>query len=202
MALKPDMRAVGFLNAEFHTIVVSTAVHDGFDVGYHGRKVRACDDPWPARRRGHQFVGVIAVLLEVMRQEDQRVGWLRAQAVDDGRAVLDDAIGVGEVAQMTRARDGGTDQRCQRLEDIDLRRRPFAFAPAAIQGDESPPVTVGEHRNSQRQLDVSHLEQRAAGVVEIPDVGDDRLAPRELRHPRAESHVGHVRLYSLEITCG
>ena len=65
---------------------------------------------------GQQFVGLVAVPADVLRHEDQRKRGLRAEPIKNGRAVLDDAVGIGQGLEMPCAGDRGADQFRQRLQ--------------------------------------------------------------------------------------
>ena len=100
---------------------------------------------------------------------------------------------------MPCAGDRRANQFSERLERVDLGRRPLAFKAAFVESDQAPPLAVDKHRNGHYRFDVSLFEQAASGGPEIAGVADDRLAPCEPRRPELESDFGHGLLYFLVI---
>ena len=190
VAVEPDEPAVSLPQAEFDVGGRHRAGEQQANLLVNRRQVLRLDKLGPAGGLGQQIARGIAVAVDVLRQIAQRIGRLRRQPVENGRAVLDDAVGVGQALETRGVRDCRADQFRQGLDGVDLGRRPVAFAAAVVEADEPLPLPVGKHRNAQRRFDAAQLEQRTHRRVEVADMSGDGLATLKPRDPVAQPDLG------------
>src|ERR1035437_7844593 len=121
-SFEPGMGTVRLVEAHFHQSGIRLTVRERYDAGRDSGMLFAVEVLQPSLRRRQQFIGLVAVSPNILREVDQLEGFLRAQAVKDGRTAFDDAVGIRELLQAARVDNRRANQLRQRLERIDLAR--------------------------------------------------------------------------------
>ncbi len=194
VAVEPGDRAVGLQQPEFAVGDCALAGEQRANLLLDGGQVLRRDERGPALRVGQQRAGVIAVVVDVLRQIDQRERRLRVQPVEYCRTVLNDAVGVGQALEVRSALDRRTDQFGHGLDDVDLDRGPVALAAAIVEADHAEPFALGEHRYREDRLDAGTLEHRPRRRLQLTHVADHRFAVPESLDPRLQADRLHGAL--------
>ncbi len=192
IAFEPGVGAVRLFQAELQSAAIRLALHQRRDIGRHCREVLGVDQSRPSVRLRLQLRGLVAVAADVCRHEDQRVRLSRPQPIDDRRARLHDAVGIGEHLQTPQRCDRRTDQFGQDFDGVDFGARPVVRAAAIIEADDAIQLALDKNRNRQCRLDAERLQKLAHRWLEIASPPGDRFAPCKNVKPGDETGLLHT----------